>query len=65
MAAPLLEEYQLTPEQRRRLGAVYQLLLRWRRENNDQQASQTERPAQTAASTRESPAHAATLISEV
>jgi|GEM_PF-6408103 len=34
------EEIQLTPEQRRRLGAVYQLILTWRREKDNQTASQ-------------------------
>lgn len=64
MAAPLLEEYHLTPEQRRRLGAVYQLILSWRQKNNDQKASQADRPPQTVVPANEPQTRAATQISE-
>ena len=46
MAASPSAEIQLTPEQRRRLGAVYQLILSWRREGNDQKANLNEQADQ-------------------
>lgn len=58
------EENRLTPDQRRRLGAVYQLILSWRRENYDQKASQAEQPPQTVAPANEPQTRAAAQISE-
>jgi hypothetical protein len=64
MATPLPERDQLTPDQRRRLGAVYQLILSWRRENNTQKTGQAGQHPQTVAPTNESQTRAATQISE-
>ena len=41
MTAPDLNKFQLTPEQTRRLGAVYPLTPSWKQENKHQQISQT------------------------
>ena len=47
MAASPSAEIQLTSEQRRRLGAVYQLILSWRRDDNSQKANPNEQADQT------------------
>ncbi len=58
------EENQLTPDQRRRLGAVYQLILSWRRENNTQKTDQAGQHPQTVAPANEPPTRASAQISE-
>ena len=65
MATSLPEGNTLTPDQCRRLGAAYQLILSWRQENNDQQAGQAERPAQIVAPAHEPKTLVAAQISEV
>ncbi len=64
MATPLPEKEQLTPEQRRRLGAAYQLILSWRRKNTTQAAGQTGQPPQTVTPANESQTRAPAQISE-
>ena len=59
MAASHPESTQLTSDQRRQLGAVYQLILSWRRESNNQQASRDEQPVQASTPVHESKAIAA------
>ena len=46
MAASPSAEVRLTPEQRRRLGAVYHLILSWKRGDNDQKLNLNEQGAQ-------------------
>jgi hypothetical protein len=64
MTIALHENYQLKPEQHRRLSAIYTLTPSWKLENKDQQISQTNRSALIHASILGSPARSVIPIFE-